>query len=43
MIGVYMRISRTTVFVFPALAMGIGPEWWIEIAWLGIAFGVAVL
>jgi hypothetical protein len=37
---IYTRLNYITIFILPALAIGIGDEFWIEIAWLGFAIGI---
>lgn len=36
---IYTRFNHSTVFVWPSLAIGIANEFWIELAWLGLAVG----
>lgn len=36
---IYTRLSMTTVFLWPTVAIGITGEFWVELAWLGFAVG----
>jgi len=38
---IYTRISQSAVFVWPALAFSIEGDFWIELAWLGLAVGLS--
>ena len=37
---VYTRLNSGVVFVLPTLAFSIEGDFWIELAWLGLAVGI---
>jgi len=39
--NIYMRVNQSAVFVWPALAFSIEGDFWIELAWLGLAVGLS--
>jgi len=39
--NIYTRVNQSAVFVWPALAFSIEGDFWIELAWLGLAIGLA--
>ena len=40
--NVYTRLNSSVVFVLPTLAFSIEGDFWIELAWLGLAIGVTL-
>jgi hypothetical protein len=37
---IYTKTSTTAIFLWPAVAINMEEDWWIELAWLNFAIGI---
>jgi len=37
---IYTKTSSTAIFLWPAVAINVEEDWWIELAWLTFAIGI---